>query len=201
MHANRPFMLGYSSQPHDSASDDSVSECITASKMTLETVEGIVDDGNLFHAFWWTPYATFCALAVVYVWEIQHKGHGRCVSDDPSLFELAERCHSRLAQSSSTHSPGPRYSIILEELRLEAKQGGPQLSSYQAANNHTGETTMSMSFSDSLGNLQQGPGTLGLDLDPVLNDVNATFFPPLNEWQVADWLDLDSSVSCYGLLP
>ncbi len=165
-----------------------VAECISAARMALEIVDDIVGDGLLFHAFWWTPYATFCALAVVYVWEIQQKAHGGDVSDDPSLFELAERCHGHLSQSAATHSPGPRYSIILEELRLEARQG-----SVQSAHQVGYTNGRSMAQEDDL-NTAHNSSTMSLDLSQMMNEVSTAPMPPLNEWQAIDWLDLDSSV-------
>lgn len=188
MHANRPFILGYNGQSTSSPLNQVVAECISAARMALETVDGIVSDGMLFHAFWWTPYATFCALAVVYVWEIQQKAYGGDVSDDPSLFELAERCHCHLAQAASTHSPGPRYVIILEELRLEARQG-----SMRPAQHQVDDTVGAAMAQEAALNTVHDSSAMNLDLSQMLNEASAAPLPPLNEWQPTDWLDLDSS--------
>lgn len=147
MHANRPFLLGQrmspspGSLPDDeegndaSAIRDSVAECIAAARVALETINGMASDGTLFNAFWWTSYVTFCALAVVYVCEIQRGGGTGPWGGDTSsgtqfprsgelvgLDELAERCRARLDRGTSVDSPNRRYIIVLEELRLEARR-------------------------------------------------------------------------------
>ncbi|EGX88202.1 C6 transcription factor, putative [Cordyceps militaris CM01] len=188
MHANRPFILGYNRQSASSSIDEIVSECISAAKMALETVDDIMSDGMLFHAFWWTPYATFCAVAVVYVWEIQQRGRGGDVGSDPLLMELAERCHKHLYQAAATYSLGLRYSIILEELRLQARQGSVELAQHQFA-----DTVGIAVVQDNALDIGPGSGAVGLDVSQMPNDIDAVPLPPLNEWQLADWLDLDSS--------
>ncbi|KAK4235574.1 fungal-specific transcription factor domain-containing protein [Achaetomium macrosporum] len=140
MHANRPFLLGQQRSvftcPEEeeegnepsAAISDSVTECISAARVALETIDSMASDGTLFHAFWWTSYVTFCALAVGYVWEIQRGSSSGCASDANDrqyavgLAELAERCRSRLDRGTSTDSPNRRYSVVLEELRLEARR-------------------------------------------------------------------------------
>ncbi|GKT85958.1 fungal specific transcription factor domain-containing protein [Colletotrichum tofieldiae] len=192
MHANRPFLLGTGASKSNqrSALEDSVDECINAAKVALETVDGMASDGTLFHAFWWTPYVTFCALAVVYVWEIQR---GRKDGEN-GLFELADRCQNHLTEATAAESPGRRYSVILEELRQEAKH-----------------------HSVGLSGRDQRPVTDQADRDgcaePMqLDDNSRAPAPPadmgevfqqqgfegmtnlLSSWETTDWLDLDSSV-------
>ncbi|GJC78670.1 activator of stress genes 1 [Colletotrichum liriopes] len=192
MHANRPFLLGTGASKSNqrSALEDSVDECINAAKVALETVDGMASDGTLFHAFWWTPYVTFCALAVVYVWEIQR---GRKDGEN-GLFELADRCQNHLTEATAAESPGRRYSVILEELRQEAKHHSVGLSARD-----------------------QRPVTDQADRDgcaePMqLDDNSRAPAPPadmgevfqqqgfegmtnlLSSWETTDWLDLDSSV-------
>ncbi len=131
IHANRPFLLsnlveeGGRVQPRNS--ETQVLECIYAAGQVLEMVDTMVGDGTLFYAFWWTHYVAFCALAVVYIWEIQ-EDKAETASQPPGdldpgqLFELAERCQAHLGQATAANSPSRRYSIILQELREEAKQ-------------------------------------------------------------------------------
>ncbi|EED19183.1 C6 transcription factor, putative [Talaromyces stipitatus ATCC 10500] len=137
IHANRPFLLGDGNSSNSDAPyvKDRVAECISAAKVTLELVNNMANDTNLFHSFWWTHYVTFCALAVVYVWEIQRSSNNnnyeRDDDDEASytkLFDLAERCRSHLLRANSAASPSRRYGVILEELRKEAQQ--------QAVRNH-----------------------------------------------------------------
>lgn len=195
MHANRPFLLGGADQTQSSDQlEESTSVCINAAKMALETVDSIVGDGTLFHAFWWMPYVTFCALAVVYVWEIQQKANGEALNEDSSLFDLAERCQNHLAQATAADSPSRRYSIILEELRLEARQGSMTQSASAFQPMPEGADAMHPGY------VQQSDG-LSMDLGNVnvfSNQGETSFLGmqnPLNEWQATDWLDLDSSVS------
>lgn len=195
MHANRPFLLGGADQsPSSEQLEESTTVCINAAKMALETVDSIVGDGTLFHAFWWMPYVTFCALAVVYVWEIQQRASGEALKEDSSLFDLAERCQNHLAQATAADSPSRRYSIILEELRLEARQGS--MRQYTAAFQPMAEGADAMQPEY----VQQNDSTaLSMDLGNVFPHQGETSFlsmqNPLNEWQATDWLDLDSSVS------
>ncbi|TDZ38788.1 Activator of stress genes 1 [Colletotrichum spinosum] len=196
MHANRPFLLGATAtegagQP--TALGDSVEECINAARSALETVDGMASDGTLFHAFWWTPYVTFCALAVVYVWRIQR---GRDATDK-SLFELADRCQSHLTKATASDSPSRRYSVVLEELRDEA----------------IGQRNRPSTSAD-CGRLSEQPLVSGQDAQPVQRDepsreavapqanmsemFSAQEFDGMtklfSEWETTDWLDLDASV-------
>ncbi|KAH8891566.1 hypothetical protein GQ53DRAFT_765108 [Thozetella sp. PMI_491] len=126
MHANRPFLLRNIGARHDPhVCTEQIDACIQAAREALEIVDGIASDGTLFHAFWWTHYVTFCALAIVYIWEIQQvlpSPNTAQDRDQRQLFELAERCQTHLAEATATNSPSRRYSIILQELRDEAKQ-------------------------------------------------------------------------------
>ena len=126
MHANRPFLLDYAGELDRPALRECVEECISAARIALETVDRVFCNEQLFfHALWWTPYVTFCALAVVYVWEIQQKTNAKTDYEDPVLFALAEKCQCHLAKAISSESASRRYSIIIEELRLEARQQIP----------------------------------------------------------------------------
>ncbi|KAK2764469.1 hypothetical protein FQN54_009164 [Arachnomyces sp. PD_36] len=199
MHANRPFLLGSASGENDiPAVKDSVAECISSARVALETVDSMAGDGTLFHAFWWTPYVTFCALAVVYVWEIQLNSHADGTashneSDLARLSDLAERCHSHLARATAADSPGRRYSVILEELRSEARlhstPSGVESAglSQQEATSHLADHTIHTDAPRTLGVSENTGPHVGTD--PLsMNNL-------LEEWQTNDWLDLDSSVS------
>ncbi|KAI8289019.1 hypothetical protein K4K60_009751 [Colletotrichum sp. SAR11_57] len=197
MHANRPFLLGTTTSRGDSqpsALDDSVEECINAAKTALETVDAMASDGTLFHAFWWTPYVTFCALAVVYVWKIQRVGD----DEDKGLFELADRCQNHLAKATTSDSPSRRYSVILEELREEAKgpearQRGPEqgATSEQA---ESGQAADLMQVDDSSGLGVAQSGDMGAVFQTQGFEGMTNF---LAGWETTDWLDLDSSVYRY----
>ncbi|TID00095.1 Activator of stress genes 1 [Colletotrichum higginsianum] len=192
MHANRPFLLGTGASNKSgrrSALDDSVDECINAAKAALETVDGMASDGTLFHAFWWTPYVTFCALAVVYVWEIQR---GRDDGEE-GLFELAERCQNHLADATAAESPGRRYSVILEELRQEARyhsagpSGRDQRPATEPAERRGGAEPTRL---DDAPRPPAPPADMGeVFQQPGFEGMTSLF----SSWETTDWLDLDSS--------
>lgn len=161
--------------------------------------------GVLFHALWWTHYVTFCALAVVYVWEIlqssppsngENRPKGPYGADLARLIDIAERCRGHLASSTPVNSPSRRYSIILEELRLEAKS---QSSRRDAQQPPTGGQAHEHA-SGAAGTCMEMQESFGGDHDVHL----AGLFPGdtgaegvnnlLAGWQMNDWLDLDSSV-------
>ncbi|KAH8667888.1 fungal-specific transcription factor domain-containing protein [Ilyonectria robusta] len=194
MHANRPFLLDHSGDPGETAMRECVAECISAAKMALETVDRMFSDGTvLFYALWWTPYVTFCALAIVYVWEIKQKANGMTEIEDPSLFTLAEQCQCHLAKAISSESASRRYSIIIEELRVEARHSSaPVLMRHQMIDQpqestmtDDGDQRVLESMADDLGSMFEDQGEA--HFQSMLN--------PLSQWQATDWLDLDSSVS------
>lgn len=103
--------------------------------MTL--VDGLGKQGVLIQSFWFTHYVCFCAITVVYIYTIQQYRLGSSAQtssemEDPErlrfLFGLAESCQQHLAEATRKNCPSRRYSIILEELRLEVhRQFDPQL--------------------------------------------------------------------------
>ncbi|KAL5340978.1 fungal-specific transcription factor domain-containing protein [Aspergillus crustosus] len=195
IHATRPFLLGDGSHSeNDPEIQDGITECLNAARKALELVSTMSSDTHLFHSFWWTQYVLFCALAVIYVWEIQQNVNSATrLSQEPytSLHELAERCRTRFLQGGSGAPSSHRYGIILEELRLEAQQ--------QASRHHHPHP-------------QPAPPDINECPEPVprfvgereMSDPDAAFeIPPhsalqglssmLDGWQNTDWLDLDSS--------
>ncbi|KAL2001338.1 hypothetical protein VTN02DRAFT_1900 [Thermoascus thermophilus] len=98
--------------------------------MTL--VVRLADQGILVQSFWFTHYVCFCAIVVVYIYTIlEHRrgcpSAGSASAPAPSgdetttrsLFALAESCQRHLATATRRNCPSRRYSIILEELRVE----------------------------------------------------------------------------------
>ncbi|KAK6339971.1 hypothetical protein TWF718_009358 [Orbilia javanica] len=192
LHAYRPFLMRQTAQQSQLPLSDGVLQCLSAAKVALQTVDGMAVDGSLFHAFWWTHYVLFCALSVVYVWEIQQStSSGKQYGSENAiqLFELAERCHSHLTREMTACSPSRRYSVILEELRLEAKhrsaRNTPQGIVIQTPNAHANASSLPPNpFGQTVaGQLYSNPG------DAIIYDTN----PIWNEWQTGDWLDLDGS--------
>ncbi|KAK7943900.1 uncharacterized protein PG986_013013 [Apiospora aurea] len=213
IHANRPFLLGgnQNAVATPALEEESVAECIASAKTALKTVQSTAADSTLLHAFWWAPYVTFCALAVVYIWEIQQSTNGRESSEeDRKILDLAEKCHARLAQSMSADSPSGRYTVILEELRQSAKipphsssgnipatrlnppppsDGLPvvHIGSQMPVDNDQPQhplATTAYAFGDAAGG---GPEACSLPLS----------LPFFQEWQTTDWRDLDASA--FGL--
>ncbi|KAK8085786.1 fungal specific transcription factor domain-containing protein [Apiospora hydei] len=192
MHANRPFLLGgnQNNVATPALEEESVTECIASAKTALKIVQSMAADSTVLHVFWWTPYVTFCALAVVYIWEIQQSTNGRESSDEErKVMELAEKCHARLAQSMSADSPSWRYT-------------------------RWGQATLGEHADDSGSFLRRTLGTHGRtpsDGTRAVADVRALRFwrsfggaatcnlslPFFQEWQTTDWRDLDASA--FGL--
>lgn len=229
MHASRPFLLGHTNGSDGDGGEEggggekeqhkettglgqAVGECLAAAKVALQTVDAMAGDGTLFHAFWWTYYVAFCALAVVYVWEIQQRvGDTAAWTDDDGalrkLSDLAERCHAHLEKATAEDSPNRRYSIILEELRLEARHSS---SGGVGAHNDVSERVIRpphVTVSGTIAIPQGFGSTVTSELEAALVQAGEMNFGsmsnPLEQWEATDWLDLDSSVSlnmwaCYS---
>lgn len=198
IHANRPFLLGHMSNGPGDSTKDSVYDCIAAAKVILETVDGMAGEGTLFHAFWWTPYVTFTALAVVYVREIQRNTSGEEMRDSSwaEIVDLADSCLSHLAKSTTPNSPNQRYSVILEELRIEARRQ-PRKATHASLEQPAGEDPREMATDGTTMEFQgsfYGQDHLNGALSAPAGDAALGMSSLLDGWQASDWLDLDSSV-------
>lgn len=205
IHANRPFLLGHLSNGSGDSTRSGVAECISAAKVILETVDGMAGEGTLVHAFWWTPYVTFCALAVVYVREIQQSADGDARTEDSwaEVVGLADKGLSHLARSTSADSPNRRYSVILEELRLEARHQATRQRPQRDDEDQIRARTDGLT-GEILESQQQLYGTHQSYANREIpdQDRDGSLFAMsslLSGWQTSDWLDLDASVS-YGNL-
>lgn len=197
MHANRPFLLGADSMPAErdglTPLDDSVVECLSAARTALETVDSMSRDSSLFYALWWTPYVTFCALAVVYVWEIQNRNSDNAAE----LLRLAERCHSHLELATATDSPSRRYGIILKELQQEARYQSTVSQSEQPGQPGSNVADPTSELLPAAEEIEVGNSSLA---DCSLGGMGIPGQSRLLEaWQTTDWLDLDSSA--FGPFP
>jgi hypothetical protein len=201
MHANRPFLLDRPKDVETAVLRRCVSECLDAARDALETVDAMFPDRLVaFHSLWWTPYLTFTALAVVYVWEIQLKvGVGPNsasleTDEDPSLLALAERCQCHLASAITSDSASRRYSIIIEELRLEARH---HLLASAAGQGVSSQVPGPQMDPNGQGHVDEGLGSLANHLESSMCDEgafgNLNLFNPVSQWQAADWLEIDSS--------
>ncbi|EAW06691.1 Zn(II)2Cys6 transcription factor [Aspergillus clavatus NRRL 1] len=136
IHATRSFLLNdftdlsrRPSVPHPMVSSH-VRKCIDAAEDVMKLVDSLAKQGVLIQSSWFTHYVCFCAIIVVYIHTIQqHRlasnadtASPRSIEDSSylhSLFSLAESCQRHLAEVTRKNCPSRRYSIILEELRLE----------------------------------------------------------------------------------
>lgn len=208
MLAHRPFLLKNRLDDNDSMQDlakDSLHECILAARSVLDAVDRVAREGRMFHAFWWTHYVCFCALLVVYVSTIQdtHRD-SMSIGDRQSMLDQAENCLQHLARATASNSPSRRYSIILQELRAEAKR-------------KTAVPAQDYLPPSSATTIAGNPMTLPLEAisdpdpsNPTLQMWQPLFGSPMNmttpglqdfldDWQTTDWLDLDSSA--FGPFP
>ncbi|KPM41888.1 hypothetical protein AK830_g4644 [Neonectria ditissima] len=194
MHANRLFLLGTSTVTYEAQ----ITECMGAAQAVLETVDYMAQEGPIFHAFWWTHYVAFCALIVTHVWEIQQRRAGRQIGrqNRAKLTELAERCQSHLARATASNSPSRRYAVILEEFRTAAKVPSTRLPATVIDPELEGlPQTLGQPGPENQMTIDAG-STLPEDIVQVYQDTDSTLvYDPrlLDEWQTADWLDLDSS--------
>ncbi|KAH6629749.1 fungal-specific transcription factor domain-containing protein [Boeremia exigua] len=205
MLAHRPFLL---KNTHRHSEDlrrlarDSITECIKAAQSVLEAVDRMAREGRLFHAFWWTHYVCFCALVVVYVWAIQESNNDPTVAERRKILNQAEKCLNHLAQATATNSPSRSYSIILQELRTEAKR-----KTARALQEPTQIANAMANIADSTDalharlNLPDGEAihdsTVAQLWQPLFGSPIDSSDPGLqnflDDWQTTDWLDLDSS--------
>ncbi|KAJ6446786.1 C-x8-C-x5-C-x3-H type zinc finger protein [Purpureocillium lavendulum] len=189
MHASRLFLLG-----DPSLHKNHVRDCVAAARTVLETVDGMAKEGPIFHAFWWTHYVTFCALVVVYIWEIQQRRAGAAAYQSrTSLLNMAERCHTHLAQATATNSPSRRYAVILEEFRRTAlgrsisEEGGDDPDAAEQPGAFTSHQRQQLMDGG------QAPDAMESGIESMGSLAN---FDPqqFDGWQMTDFfLDLDSS--------
>ncbi|KAF4982480.1 hypothetical protein FZEAL_1905 [Fusarium zealandicum] len=191
MQATRLFLLGNSPNTHESH----VTECIDAAKAVLEVVDQLSYEGPIFHAFWWTHYVAFCALVIIYVWEIQQRRAKRPIEAEErnKLMEMAERCQSHLAYATASNSPSRRYAAILQEFRAAASISAARPSNIKTegqqkevpphpSQDGMPETPVDMSLIQGISR----PGFQGAETTVVNDDYL------LDQWQTTDWLDIDS---------
>lgn len=204
MLAHRPFLLknNFQNDEHLQAlAEESIAECITAAQTVLEAVDSMAQEGRLFHAFWWTHYVCFCALVIVYVWTIQESNsHGFISAERRQLLDMAERCLGHLAEATASNSPSRKYSIILQELRTEAKRRtarpirertvAPTIPIQGLATNDASNlSNVSGASFDADAAQQMWQPLFGSPVDTTTPGLQNF----LDDWQTTDWLQLDSS--------
>lgn len=205
MLAHRPFLLKNTRRHSEDLrrlARESITECIRAAQSVLEAVDRMAREGRLFHAFWWTHYVCFCALVVVYVWAIQESNNSPTVIERRQILDQAEKCLNHLAQATATNSPSRKYSIILQELRTEARKKTaramqePSQLPASVASIAIGSDAMHGQLGVSSEQAMQHM-TVEQLWQPLFGSPIDTSTPGLqnflDHWQTTDWLDLDSS--------
>jgi hypothetical protein len=206
MLAHRPFLLKNAFRNNEdlrALAKESLAECISAAQSVLEAVDRMAQDGRLFHAFWWTHYVCFCALVIVYVWAIQESNNESTINKRRKILDQAERCLNHLAQATASNSPSRKYSIILQELRGEAKRKTARPCQEQSI----APPVPGMNTASVFGNAHNAAQ---INNDPVQQIWQPLFGSPidaatpglqnfLDDWQTTDWLHLDSSA--FGPFP
>jgi hypothetical protein len=202
MLAHRPFLLKNAFRNNEglrALAKESLVECISAAQSVLEAVDRMAQDGRLFHAFWWTHYVCFCALVIVYVWAIQESNNESSINERRKILDQAERCLHHLAQATASNSPSRKYSIILQELRGEAKRKTARPGQEQ----RIAPPVPAMNTASVFGSVQINNDPVQQIWQPLFGSPIDTATPGLqnflDDWQTTDWLHLDSSA--FGPFP
>ncbi|TKX25991.1 fungal specific transcription factor domain-containing protein 17 [Elsinoe australis] len=202
MLVHRPFLLKdleREGKEARSMASQSIAECISAAEFVLDMVDRQAQEGSLFHAFWWMHYVCFNALVVIYVWTIQESKVSAMSEELRRIIQSAERCLGHLAQATASNSPSRKYSIILQELRAEAKrkmrkavdkQQDSIQQSVQRMEPHSGTNN---SFDTSSRHLESQGQVYDHPFSSPADTNDSGLMPFLYDWQASDWLDLDSS--------
>ncbi|KZL75298.1 fungal specific transcription factor domain-containing protein [Colletotrichum tofieldiae] len=107
------------SVPHKDQTEESVHACLDAAMHVVDTVNDLIQAGQLFRAFWFTSYFAFSAVVILYVYTIQQRTAP--AETWQAYFNAASRCQTQLASLADNESTlAARYCLVLEELRTEA---------------------------------------------------------------------------------
>ncbi|KIX01896.1 uncharacterized protein Z518_07835 [Rhinocladiella mackenziei CBS 650.93] len=124
---HRPFVLSnfarLSQQRRNAALEDpqtekSEQQCLMAAMNTVNTIDDIIQNRQMFRAFWITAYFAFTANIVLYIYVIQKRASPPEVYSN--YFSAATRCQSHISGIAEKGSLSERYCLVLEELRVEA---------------------------------------------------------------------------------
>ncbi|KAH7416810.1 hypothetical protein BKA64DRAFT_691375 [Cadophora sp. MPI-SDFR-AT-0126] len=98
--------------------DKNVTECLSAAMNVALIVDELHESKQVFRGFWFTHYFAFCAVVILYIYTIQQRNSPR--EKYRAYFEAAEKCQRQISSMAGHESLAERYSVVLEELRLEA---------------------------------------------------------------------------------
>ncbi|RYP75398.1 hypothetical protein DL770_007404 [Monosporascus sp. CRB-9-2] len=124
---HRPFLLrnfarlsqqGGSAGNGSPQTEESMQQCLMAAMNTVNTIDDITQNRQMFRAFWITAYFAFTATIVLYIYVIQKRASPPEVYSN--YFSAATRCQSHLSGIAEKGSLSERYCLVLEELRVEA---------------------------------------------------------------------------------
>ncbi|KAJ0162112.1 Activator of stress, partial [Colletotrichum tanaceti] len=105
--------------PHKDQTEESVHACLDAAMHVVDTVNDLIQAGQLFRAFWFTSYFAFSAVVILYVYTIQQRTAP--AETWQAYFNAASRCQTQIASLADNESTlAARYCLVLEELRTEA---------------------------------------------------------------------------------
>jgi hypothetical protein len=151
-----------------------------------------------------TQYFAFCAVVILYVYTIQ-QSHA---TDDKYrvYFNAAAKCQGQISALADSGSLAQRYSLVLEELRLEAiKQIQQQL---EPQDRSAMNSTLRTNFSDTQLDIQHGQDAIDVPVDMFQMSGSAMFHSGPNETapsslraELTSWGEFDSLVSLPNLHP
>ncbi|KAK7204895.1 fungal-specific transcription factor domain-containing protein [Myxozyma melibiosi] len=127
---NRPFLLtsfasltpgkyGYAEREADDGDHEAgIQECLSAAMIAVAIIDDLSESQEVFSALWFTQYVAFCSVVVLYVYTIRSRAEGG--ESWQEYLEAAQKCQRQISSAAKENSLAQRYSIILEELRVEA---------------------------------------------------------------------------------
>ncbi|KAL3469508.1 fungal-specific transcription factor domain-containing protein [Aspergillus californicus] len=125
---HRPFVLSnfarlsqqgpYHAQSQNSQTEESTRHCLNAAMKTVNIIDEITQNRQLFRALWITSYFAFSATIMLYIHVIQNRASP--AEAYTTFLSAATRCQSHLSAIAEKGSLSERYCLVLEELRLEA---------------------------------------------------------------------------------
>ncbi|KAL4806730.1 fungal-specific transcription factor domain-containing protein [Aspergillus unguis] len=123
---HRPFVLGSFAQLEQARLkvrsspqiEESVSQCLQAAMRTVDIIDEIMRNRQLFRALWITSYFAFSATIMLYIHVIQSRAAPS--GQYRTYLAAATRCQSHLSAIAEKGSLSERYWLVLEELRAEA---------------------------------------------------------------------------------
>ncbi|ETS78693.1 hypothetical protein PFICI_08546 [Pestalotiopsis fici W106-1] len=98
-------------------SHSSIRECLAAAMSIVKTVDALVGAGQMLKAYWFTIYFAFSAVVILYVYVFQQKLSPAASYEE--YLEAAIRCHDNIARVAENNTLTQRYSLVLDQLRIE----------------------------------------------------------------------------------